>query len=482
MELPYRAKTLLNDERFVVLMLFIIALLMRLFGISYQSIGLDEGSTFFYSQYTWDQFVDAHEPNSPIYYIMEGYVIGILGQTEFGLRFTSAIAGALAVPLTYYLAKRLLNVRAVSIIAALLIMVSPSCLYYSQEARAYSIVLLLFLCQTHLILTALEKNSIVCWILFILVSVMSFFMQFIGMIGTFTLYCYVLFYYKDEIKNRNYKVLGFIAITVIAFFIMSVPVMNYAIEAYILRSGAHSEWCFIGPVYLADFVYKMFFRSVIFGILMTVFLMIGSKVCLDQDKRAAGFLLICTLVPITVTYFLSFVNSVTPRYIFWSLPAFYILMACSVLKGGRDPEVMKVYVNRAAVIMLVACMVCLPYYYIHVCKEDFRGGTECLEEYVQPGDAVVYVPDGWNSVRPCIFFYTDTQNEGVTYLGADTEEQIISVINNPAYANVYILVYDSQEPYDWICSLCEDNKCQQLYHAYWMDVYRYTGERPISLT
>ena len=146
-EIPERVRSLLSDERFVVILLLMIGLAMRIFNISYQSIGLDEGSTFWYSHYTWSEFFDANEPNSPVYYIMEGYILDALGQNEFALRISSAISGALCVPLTYYLIKKVTGVYPVAVFAAVLIMVSPSCLYYSQEARGYSLVMFFFLLQ-----------------------------------------------------------------------------------------------------------------------------------------------------------------------------------------------------------------------------------------------------------------------------------------------------------------------------------------------
>lgn len=470
-EIPERVRSLLSDERFVVILLLMIGLVMRIFNISYQSIGLDEGSTFWYSHYTWSEFFDANEPNSPVYYIMEGYILDALGQNEFALRISSAISGALCVPLTYYLIKKVTGVYPVAVFAAVLIMVSPSCLYYSQEARGYSLVMFFFLLQALMILRGMETGKIVYWIMFAVFAGMSFAMQFVGMIGTFTLYCYALYYYWGDIKARNFRNMKGIIITTLLFVIIAIPLLGFAFDSFLLRSQDRSIWCFIGPIYLADFVYQMFFRSIVFGIVILALVLLGAKTCIENGQKGTSFLLIVALVPLMVTYLLSFISNVTPRYIFWALPAFYALAACCILKDGPDREAMKGYIKKGAVILLVACLICLPYYYIHICKEDFRGGCEVLEEIVQPGDAVIYVPDGWNSVRPCMMFYMDFDATGASFFGADTQEQIEAIWNDPAYGNVYILVYDEQEPYEWIASLPE-SQCKHIYHAYWMDVYQ----------
>ena len=61
-----------NRELLIVAALLALGLLTRFFGIDHQSIWIDEGSTFYFSHYTWDQFATADEPNPPIYYMMEG--------------------------------------------------------------------------------------------------------------------------------------------------------------------------------------------------------------------------------------------------------------------------------------------------------------------------------------------------------------------------------------------------------------------------
>ena len=471
MELREKAMCLANNERFVVLSLFVIALLMGLLGISYQSIGLDEGSTFFYSHFTWEQFNDAHEPNSPIYYMMEGWFLDILGQNEFGLRFTSMISGALVIPLAYYLTKRVVGNYQVSVLVAIIFMVSPSCLYYSQEARAYSIILFLFLCQAHTMLTALEKDSKLCWILFSILSAAAFSMQFVSLVATFTLYFYALYRYRDDIVKRNYLRFTMVFISIIIFLMLSAPLMKYAYESFMLRSSSGPDNLCIGPIYMAVFVYWNLFRSVIFGIIMVVLIALGTKIILRRNPDAAAFLLIVALVPMVITCALSYIGNMYPRYILWSLPAYYSLAACCLLKDGTDIPQMKRYIKKAAIILIVACLVCLPYYYLNICKEDFRGGCDALDDVVQPGDAVIYAPDWENSVYACISFYNDTTDAGVTYIGADTPEEVEAVVNDPAYGNVYILIYDSQEPYDWISGL-PDDKCKRIYHAYWMDVYQ----------
>ena len=472
MDTRSRLMALFSNELFIVTLLFIVALAMRLLGISYQSIGIDEGSTFFYSHYTWDQFVDAHEPNSPIYYMMEGYVLDFLGTNEFGLRFTSAITGALVIPLAYLLTRRLLGNYTISLLTAIVFVISPSCLYYSQEARAFSIVLFLFLCQAHVLLNALESERKIWWLLLSILSAISFAMQFVGFIATFTLYSYALFYYREDLRNRRFSRFMIIAVSAILFLILSLPLMKYAFDSFLAHSSTGPKNLCIGPIYLAVMIYWNLFRSVIFGAIITVLVLLGAKYCYAHNKEAAIFLLFVCIVPLTITGMLSYISDVYPRYILWSLPGYYTLAACCVLKEGPDPSSIKRYAKKGAGILLAACVVCLPYYYISICKEDFRGGCNALEENIQPGDAVIYSPNWENGVYACMDFYMDTENSGVTFIGAGSQSEVEAVLNDPAYNNVYILIYDSQDPYRWVSGLPE-SECEHIFHAYMMDVYRF---------
>ena len=51
-----------NRELLIVAALLALGLLTRFFGIDHQSIWIDEGSTFYFSHYTWDQFATPTNP------------------------------------------------------------------------------------------------------------------------------------------------------------------------------------------------------------------------------------------------------------------------------------------------------------------------------------------------------------------------------------------------------------------------------------
>jgi mannosyltransferase len=82
------------------------------------------------------------ESAPPLYYALAWVWTQFTGTGEFGLRSISALAGVAMVPIAYLAALELRGRRA-GLMAAALVAVNPMLLWYSQEARAYSLFTLL---------------------------------------------------------------------------------------------------------------------------------------------------------------------------------------------------------------------------------------------------------------------------------------------------------------------------------------------------
>lgn len=81
---------------------------------------------------------DVHPPG---HYAMTWGVIRILGSSEFSVRLVSLVAGILLVAILYALGRELFD-RRTGVVAATLGAVAPLLIWYSQEARMYSVVML----------------------------------------------------------------------------------------------------------------------------------------------------------------------------------------------------------------------------------------------------------------------------------------------------------------------------------------------------
>jgi mannosyltransferase len=86
--------------------------------------------------------VGSTESTPPLYYIAAWGWSKLFGSGEWGLRSLSALFGVATIPVVYLIGRRLADFR-VGVAAAVLAAVNPALIWYSQEARAYSLLILL---------------------------------------------------------------------------------------------------------------------------------------------------------------------------------------------------------------------------------------------------------------------------------------------------------------------------------------------------
>ena len=99
----------------------------------------------------------------PLFHILMHYWILAFGLGEIALRSFGLLFGALSIPAAYW-AGRALYSRRVGIIAALIIAVSPYHIWYSQEARMYTMMLFFGLLSVALLARAIERNTARAWL------------------------------------------------------------------------------------------------------------------------------------------------------------------------------------------------------------------------------------------------------------------------------------------------------------------------------
>ena len=83
--------------------------------------------------------VKASESNPPLYYVLAWGWAKAFGTDEIGLRSLSALFGAAVVPVAYLIGRELAS-RRTGLIAAAIVAVNPMLIWYSQEARSYSLL------------------------------------------------------------------------------------------------------------------------------------------------------------------------------------------------------------------------------------------------------------------------------------------------------------------------------------------------------
>ncbi len=133
---------------------------MRVFLLDSQSLWYDEGVTAMIAQRDLVALTrwTANDIQPPLYYYSVAGWGRIAGWSEWALRYPSAVFGVLAIPLLAVLALRLARLRAAALLAALLAAVHPLLVYYGQEARMYTLLVLLGILAAYLLARTADRD------------------------------------------------------------------------------------------------------------------------------------------------------------------------------------------------------------------------------------------------------------------------------------------------------------------------------------
>jgi 4-amino-4-deoxy-L-arabinose transferase-like glycosyltransferase len=126
---------------------------LRLYRIDEQSLWFDEA--WMANAVNQDALsvlrAAALDLHPPLYDLSLHFWTGIVGRSEFALRFFSLAASVALVPFTYLVGRRVQGRRA-GLLGATIVTVAPLQVYYAQEARTYSLLPLLSLSSTYFLL------------------------------------------------------------------------------------------------------------------------------------------------------------------------------------------------------------------------------------------------------------------------------------------------------------------------------------------
>ncbi|MBA2566244.1 MAG: glycosyltransferase family 39 protein, partial [Thermoleophilaceae bacterium] len=143
--------------------LTVLGAILRFATLDLQSFGHDEAVTVFEVLQpgladTVAAVIEDKEKSPPLYYVLAWAWTEIFGLGEIGVRSLSALLGTLTIPVAYLAARELASRRA-GLVAAALVALNPYLIWFSQEARAYSLFILLSALTLLFLARALRRAS-----------------------------------------------------------------------------------------------------------------------------------------------------------------------------------------------------------------------------------------------------------------------------------------------------------------------------------
>jgi len=191
-----------NPIRYSIL-LWIVTLLgviLRLYKLGSHNLWFDELGTILYTSLSI--FKSGNAFSHHLYYVILKYWIFLFGKSELSLRFPSVLFGILSILLIYRLGRITFN-RKVGIISAFILAISPMHIWYSQEARGYSLSVLLTMLVVYFFYTILKSHKKSYITGFIIVSILAFSNNYFSLYSVITASVFLILYsYKQSFMGK----------------------------------------------------------------------------------------------------------------------------------------------------------------------------------------------------------------------------------------------------------------------------------------
>ena len=170
----------------------------RFYHIGAKSLWYDEALVLLESQKGLAQLfsVNAEGIHPPLFRFLMHFW-SMLGSSEAFVRAPSLVFGSLSILAGYRVARSLLG-KSAAVYCALLMSISPFLVYYSQEVKMYSLLLLLSLCSVYFFIRVIEGGGASQWTAYILFTALSCYTNYFGIFNSiiptavifWTLLCY----------------------------------------------------------------------------------------------------------------------------------------------------------------------------------------------------------------------------------------------------------------------------------------------------
>lgn len=414
----------------------LIGAFLRFYRLGYQSIWGDEAMTLqkYASGETLSQVVSAIWRNAfhpPLYFIIVHYWY-MLGHSEFIMRFPSAVFGIASIPVMYLLVRRIFGPTAAGL-SALVLALSPFHIWYSQEARMYTLQVLLMLCSMLFFVRAWQTRRPLDFALYVVITSLGLYTH----IGTiFLVISQGVFVFCAIIKDwrRNIAWIGVQAMVLMAF-------MPWILQFLAVRS-THSGVTAIGferdasPLHLGYGLYtfalgysfgpsvsalhtlspedviRQYLPAIILPMLVFGALAVLGLVHGYRMNRMGFWLVLSHLsVPMVLAGAASMMPGVplNPRYLTAAVVPFWIALALGVevCLRGRFLRLIP-----AAAFLSILLSLYNNYFEPVYAKQDVRSAAAFINERARAGDVIVI-----SSVElggPFIYYY---KRHDVPYVG-----------------------------------------------------------------
>lgn len=437
------------NYRIYILFILILGLVLRLISIN-QSLWLDEAtSALTVRNLSYSQIINNFSPGDfhpPLYYLTLKFWNNIFGNSELSLRSLSVFFGLITIYLTYLVGS--VFGKKVGLLSSLLLAINGLHIYYSQEARMYSMSAFLVLLLLLIFMKTLTTKKTNYWFAFSLVLVLNALTDYLPNIVI------LIFWIYAAIRQRNkdwWKRFLLAHIPILVFGLLWMPYLIRQIHIGLLvKDSSILWWNILGRTDIKNmllipvkFVFGRisFTNKNIYFALSALVLAFYSWIIFKSYKKLISnknLQLIISLffIPVILSAIIGIKISVFSYFrLIFVLPLFIIILTLSVINLSRKWR-------AVAFVFLFMVSLFSSLYYLSTPRfhrEDWRG-------------LVKYVQDESRNKDYKIVFASDGQTEGFTYYSVFDDVIIKSDYIQPNLNKIWYVryVWDVFDPEDTV--------------------------------
>ncbi len=380
---------------------------LRLWALGEKGLAYDEAATALMARATPAEIIIFHWnagfEHPPFWQLTMVGWSALFGQSEFMLRLLPALAGALAVPLSWAWVRRMWPTRQwLAIVTSLLVATSPILIFYSQEARMYTIVVLLALLSLVAATALVQRPG---WGVALAFIVANWLMVGYHYYSLLLIGAELLFFLLVAVYRRSAQALlwwfgaGLVAILPIAAWMLFSPGFHSTL-AVAMGSGAGAAAPAAGQ-FLDEIWRDLSFGGIRWqteatqwGYLLLPLAGLGLGVLFWGDMHGSGInpwsWLVAFVILLPLLFSALFFRTLAARYILFVMPALYLLVAGGVVwLWQRQPALGATGLIAALLVAVLG----LQYYFGPYQKSEYREMAVFLRNHSGADDAIMlYAP------------------------------------------------------------------------------------------
>lgn len=378
----------MKQKKIVIMLLVVILIIgagIRFYQLGDESLWTDEMVTISHLKGDLINSLAGKELMPPGYFLLLKPVVAVWGESEFSLRFLSALFDLLSIILVYLIGKKWFDER-VGILSAILLATTMLQVVYAQEARPYSLFGFLVLLSTYLFILAKEDKRF--WWGYILTVTASMYINYITLFVILIHFLITIFYFKNDIKINLWSIL--------AVGIMFFPEVPILYQQILLRQASLTKNLVLRgvPEYLGQLGIGFYLLPLT---LLTIFLVIMFMILRKINTISSKKLINLTLIVIIIGLIAQIIfldktlrSFALIRHSFFIAPFAYILAA-----KGITLIQLKRAIGIIIGIMLIFNITTLAIYYHETTKTPWNKVVKLIESQ-SDNPVILFDRDGSN--------------------------------------------------------------------------------------